>query len=98
MAKTWALGVMRRGGKPCDGDGRAAVQGRADDAKTGETERRWNGDAGDWMRACARSRSGMGVSSAVMRWCRRWKALRRARWGSCEAVDELRAGRDEGRG
>lgn len=66
-----------------EGPGRrlARTQGRAEWPSEGETDRRWNGLSGLQMRLDERRRIGIGVSSAVGRWCDSVKALRRARVG-----------------
>ena len=71
-----------------------AAQGRAEWPSEGDTDRRWNGDSGERMSDDDRRRIGMGVLSAVGRWCESVKALRRARGGLLERAERARAKRE----
>lgn len=63
---------MGRGWELCSEPASVLAQGRAEWQSEGETDRRWKGDSGERMRVDERSRMGMGVLSAVGRWC--WRA------------------------
>ena len=70
------------------------AQRRAEWPSEGDIDRRWNGDSGERMSDDDRRRIGMGVLSAVGRWCESVKALRRARVGLLERAERGRGQRE----